>query len=279
MKKYLYLTTASILFSSGVVLFIQANHLAPGGVSGLSIIVSRLVPMEVGTIFFLFNIPILVLGWMKFGGKFILSTIYEILWISFFSNVFEKLPPATDEPILGAVFGGVLVAAGMGISLRAGATTGGLDILVKVIKKKIPHIRTGMIFLIMDMVVIAIGGVVFRDVNAVLCSVLSTAVTSKVLDVILYGTDQAKLIFVISNEAEKITVRILHEMETGVTYLNGSGAYQEIEKKIIMCVIRKQGMSRMEEIVKQEDQHAFMIVSSASEIYGEGYKSYYVEKL
>lgn len=279
MKKYLYLTAASILFSGGVVLFIQANHLAPGGVSGLSIIVSRLVPMEVGTIFFLFNIPILVLGWMKFGGKFILSTIYEILWISVFSNVFEKLPPATDEPILGAVFGGVLVAAGMGISLRAGATTGGLDILVKVIKKKIPHIRTGMIFLIMDMVVIAIGGVVFRDVNAVLCSVLSTAVTSKVLDVILYGTDQAKLIFVISNEAEKITVRILHEMKTGVTYLNGSGAYQEIEKKIIMCVIRKQGMSRMEEIVKQEDQHAFMIVSSASEIYGEGYKSYYGEKL
>ena len=278
-KKYLVLTATAFLFSCGITLFIDANNLAPGGVSGLSIILSRVFPLEVGTFFFLLNIPILILGWVKFGGRFILSTIYEIFLISLFSNLLEVFPPATDEPILGALFGGILVATGMGVSLRAGATTGGLDIIVKVLKKKMPHVKTGMLFLLMDIVVIGIGGFVFGNLNAVFFSIISTATTSKVLDMILYGTDGAKLIFVISNDANAITERILMEVESGVTYLNGRGAYQNREKEIIMCVIRKQNMHRMEEIVKQEDKNAFMIVSSASEIYGEGYKSYYGEKL
>lgn len=279
LKKYIVFTISAFLFSVGIVLFVQANNLAPGGVSGLSILLSRMFPLEVGTIFFLLNIPILILGWIKLGGKLILSTIYEILWISLFSNLLEIFPPITKEPVLGAVFGGILIAAGMGFSLRAGATTGGLDIIVKVIKMKIPHVKTGKLHLIMDIIVIAAGGIVFRNFDAVLCSILSTVVTSKLLDVILYGTDHAKLIFVISTHAETITERILKEMESGVTYLNGRGAYQEQDKKIIMCVIRKQRMYRMEEIVRQEDENAFMIVSGASEIYGEGFKSYYGEKL
>ena len=273
------LTVTAFLFSSGITLFIDANNLAPGGVSGLSIILSRVFPLEVGTFFFLLNIPILILGWVKFGGRFILSTIYEIFLISLFSNLLEECPPATDAPILGALFGGILVAAGMGGALRTGATTGGLDIIVKVLKKKMPHIKTGMLFLAMDIVVIGIGGFVFGNLNAVFYSIISTAVTSKVLDMILYGTDGAKLIFVISNEAKAITERILMEVESGVTCLKGRGAYQNREKEIIMYVIRKQNMHRMEEIVKQEDKKAFMIVTSATEIYGEGYKSYYGEKL
>ena len=167
----------------------------------------------------------------------------------------------------------------MGMAFKCRATTGGMDIIVKVIKLKFPYLKTGTIFLIADAFVIGFGGIVFGNINAVLYSVLAEVVTSKVLDLILYGTDGAKLLYIISDHSERIAERILNEIDSGVTYLEGKGAYQNTDKKVILCVIRKQNMQKMEDIVRMEDENAFMIVSSASEIYGEGYKSYFMEKL
>ena len=150
-----------------------------------------------------------------------------------------------------------------------------MDIIVKVIKLKFPYLKTGTIFLLADAIVIGFGGIVFGNLNAILYSVLAEVVTSKVLDLILYGTDGAKLLYIISDHSERIAERILIEIDSGVTYLEGKGAYQNV----ILCVIRKQNMQKMEDIVRMEDENAFMIVSSASEIYGEGYKSYFMEKL
>ena len=277
--KYLWLTVASIIYSCGVSSFIDANNFAPGGVSGLCISLNRLIPLEIGTLFFLLNIPILILGFWKFGGKFIASTLYEIVLISGFSNWFAARGAATTYPILGAVFGGALIAVGMGIAFKCRATTGGMDIIVKVIKLKFPYLKTGTIFLLADAIVIGFGGIVFGNLNAILYSVLAEVVTSKVLDLILYGTDGAKLLYIISDHSERIAERILIEIDSGVTYLEGKGAYQNTDKKVILCVIRKQNMQKMEDIVRMEDENAFMIVSSASEIYGEGYKSYFMEKL
>lgn len=273
------ITLASFLFGAGISLFIDPNNLAPGGASGLSIILSRLIPAETGTLFLLINIPIMLLGIWKFGVKFILSTVYAILMVSLATNIFEQLPPLTGEPFLGAVFGGALVAAGIGFVLRAGATTGGTDIIVKCMKLKKPHLKTGTIFLIVDSVIIGIGGIVFGNTEAVLYSILSAAVTSRVLDLILYGRDEAKLIYIISNSSAAITERILKELDIGVTHLKGIGAYKKEEKRIILCVVRKQSAHKVEEIVRQEDECAFMIITNATEIYGEGYKSYFGEKL
>ena len=155
----------------------------------------------------------------------------------------------------------------------------GMDIIAKVIKLKFPYLKTGTIFLLADAIVIGFGGIVFGNLNAILYSVLAEVVTSKVLDLILYGTDGAKLLYIISDHSERIAERILIEIDSGVTYLEGKGAYQNTDKKVILCVIRKQNMQKMEDIVRMEDENAFMIVSSASEIYGEGYKSYFMEKL
>ncbi|MCI8571183.1 MAG: YitT family protein [Lachnospiraceae bacterium] len=279
LKKYFTITLASIVFGAGVSLFIDPNNLAPGGVSGLSIILNRLVPVETGTLFLLINIPIILLGMWKFGFKFIFSTLYAIFAISIFTNGFERMQPCTSSPLLGAVFGGSLVAAGIGFVMRAGGTTGGTDILVKCMKLKKPHLKTGTIFLAIDSVIIGIGGLVFGNVEGVLYSIISAAATSRVLDLILYGRDEARLIYIISNYAEAITERILQELHTGVTYLKGAGAYKKEEKQIILCVVKKTGAYKVEEIVKQEDENAFMIVSNAKEIYGEGYKSYFGEKL
>lgn len=276
-KKYIIITFASSLFGAGLTLFIDPNNLAPGGVSGLAIILNRLIPIETGTLFFLINIPIIILGIWKFGWKFIVSTVYSIFMVSLFSNLLEMMPPMTNQPILAALFGGTLTATGMGLVLRNGSTTGGTDIIVKCIRKKIPYLKMGTLFLIIDGIIIGIGGLVFGNIDAVLFSILSATVTSQVLDLVLYGKDEAKLIYIISNSSQTITSRILEELQTGVTHLSGSGAYRREEKQVILCVVKKQNAHRVEEIVRQEDSNAFMIISSATEIYGEGYKSYFGE--
>lgn len=278
-KKYFVITLAAILFGMGISLFIDPNNLAPGGVSGLSIILSRIFPVQPGTLFLVLNLPIMILGAWKFGTKFIVSTLYATILVSVFTNLFEKLEPFTKNPLLGAVFGGGLVAIGIGWVLRVGATTGGTDIIVKCMKLRKPYIKTGTIFLTVDAVIIGIGGIVFGNVETVLYSVISAAVTSRVLDIVLYGRDEAKMIYIISNLADMITERILKELDIGVTHLSGTGAYKKEEKQIILCVVKKQNAYKVEEIVKEEDSSAFMIISSATEIYGEGYKSYFGEKL
>lgn len=278
-RKYFVITLAAILFGMGISLFIDPNNLAPGGVSGLSIILSRIFPVQPGTLFLVLNLPIMILGAWKFGTKFIVSTLYATLMVSASTNLFEKLEPFTKNPLLGGVFGGSLVAIGIGWVLRAGATTGGTDIIVKCMKQRKPYIKTGTIFLGVDAVIIGIGGIVFGNVETVLYSVISAAVTSRVLDIVLYGRDEAKMIYIISNAADRITERILKELNIGVTHLSGTGAYKKEEKQIILCAVRKHSAYKVEEIVKEEDSSAFMIISSATEIYGEGYKSYFGEKL
>lgn len=278
-NKYFMITLASLIFGIGISLFIDPNNLAPGGVSGLSIILSRLIPASAGTLFLLLNIPIMILGMWKFGLKFIVSTLFATFMVSFSTNLFTMFSPLTQDPFMGAVFGGVLVAVGIGLVLRVGATTGGTDIVVKYLKLKKPYLKTGTIFLLIDGVIICIGGIVFQNMESVLYSVISAAVTSKVLDLVLYGNDEAKMIYIISNSPKVIAERILKELDTGVTYLTGTGAYKKEEKQVIFCVVRKQLAYKVEEVVKQEDSRAFMIISNATEIYGEGYKSYFGEKL
>ena len=279
LKKYTVITVGAVFFGAGIALFVDPNNLAPGGISGLAIILNRIVPIETGTLFLMMNVPVMALGAWKFGRKFIASTIYATGVVSLTTNLCERLEPATEEVLLGAIFGAVLSAVGMGLVLKNGSTTGGSDIIVKFMKLKMPHMKTGTLFLIIDSMIILSGGLVFGNVDTILYSALSAALMSKILDLVLYGGEGAKLIYIISDNFEVITGRILKELDIGVTHLTGSGAYSKREKQIIFCVVKKQIAYLVEEIVRQEDDKAFMIVTGASEIFGEGYKSYFVEKM
>ena len=278
-KKILFIMIGAAFYGAGISLFIDPNDFAPGGISGLSIILNRVIPLDTGTLFLLINIPIMIFGAWKFGKRFILRTLFAIVLVSFFTNLFIRFKPLTTDPMLAAVFGGGVVAIGIGMVLRSGATTGGTDVIIKYLRIKKPYLRTGTLFLIFDAVIIGTGWLVFQNLDVILYSAVSAMVTSQVLDLVLYGKDEANLIYIISDVSEKITERILDEMQIGVTHLQGSGGYRRKDKQIILCVVKKQSAYRIEEIVKQEDEKAFMIVTSASEIYGEGYKSYFGEKL
>lgn len=276
-KKWLIITVACFIYGAGISLFIDPNNMAPGGFTGIAVILSRLLLVDTGTVYLLLNIPVLFLAVKKFGWSFTASTLYAVFAVSVATSSFSRMEAATNQPILGALFGGVLIALGMGIVLRSGVTTGGVDIIIKCLRIKYPHMKTGTLMLIIDAVIAIICGFVFKNSDAVMYSVIAAASTSQVLDIVLYGRDGAKLIYIISDKATKITERILNEVGVGVTHLSGSGAYHNKEKKIIMCVVRKQLAHKMEEVVRQEDALAFMIVTSATEIYGEGYKSYFGE--
>lgn len=279
LKKYSMITMACFVYAAGISLFIDPNDLAPGGFTGISIMISRLIPLETGTIYMLLNIPVIFLGIRKFGLRLTASTVYATAVVSGAVNFFSYFQPMTKDPLLAAVFGGILVGVGMGVVLRNSATTGGADIVVKYLRLKFPHLKTGTLMLLFDAAVISLSGAVFGNTEAVLYGIISAAGTSVVLDKVLYGRDGAKLIYIISDRPESITERLLGELDIGVTHLEGSGAYKNVEKKIIMCVVRKPSAHKVEEVVRQEDASAFMIISNASEIYGEGYKSYFGEVL
>ena len=278
-KKYIVITIAAVIYASGISLFLDPNSLAPGGVTGISIILNRLTNVETGTWILILNIPIILLGAWKFGVKFIVSTIYCIVITSVVTNSLEPVGALTTDPLLATLSGSALMALGMGWVFKSGATTGGMDIIVKVLRLKYPHMKTGSLFMVMDAVIVTLAAFIFRDVDRALYAGMVVFITSMLLDLVLYGRDGAKLIYIISDRAEEIAGRLLEELDLGVTYVKGSGAYSGKEKQVIMCVVKKPLAPKTEDVVKQEDPLSFMIVTSATEIYGEGYKNYFSEKL
>ncbi len=277
---YVLMTLACFCYAVGISLFVEPNNIASGGVTGIAIILNKAIGGSTGTWFFVINIPILLIGMWKFGFKFLMSTVYCTTIISVFTDLLSHYgSPLTNDVLVATIAGGMLTAIGMGGVFKAGATTGGMDIVVKLCKLKFPYMKTGSLFLIMDFLVVLASAFVFQDIDRAFYSAMEVFVTSTLLDLVLYGKDGAKLIYIISDKSEKIAARLLDELNIGVTYMEGQGAYSGREKKVIMCVTKKQIAPRAEEIVKEEDPNTFMIVSSASEIYGQGYKSYFSEKL
>ena len=277
---YVLMTLACFCYAVGISLFVEPNNIASGGVTGIAIILNKAIGGSTGIWFFVINIPILLIGMWKFGFKFLMSTVYCTTIISVFTDLLSRYgSPLTNDVLVATIAGGMLTAIGMGGVFKAGATTGGMDIVVKLCKLKFPYMKTGSLFLVMDFLVVLASAFVFRDIDRAFYSAMEVFVTSTLLDLVLYGKDGAKLIYIISDKSEKIAARLLDELNIGVTYMEGQGAYSGREKKVIMCVTKKQIAPRAEEIVKEEDPNTFMIVSSASEIYGEGYKSYFSEKL
>lgn len=278
-KDYLVITLASFLYGVAVSFFMDPNSLAPGGVTGIAIILNRLTGFETGTWILMVNIPIIILGIWKFGIRFILSTMYCTLICSVATNLLAPYGALTQDPVLAALAGASLMALTIGLVFKSGATTGGTDIIIKVLRLKFPHLKTGFFFLMTDLMIVSASAILFRDIDRALYAGLVVFITSFLLDVVLYGRDGAKLIYIISDHSEKITKRLLEDLDIGVTYVKGVGAYSGTEKNVIMCVVRKPLAPKTEEVVKEEDPQAFMIVTSATEIYGEGYKSYFSEKL
>ena len=277
MKRYLKLTMYSILYAVGFQLFIVPNFLAPGGFSGVSVLLNHVIPeVPTGTFLLLMNIPILIIGFWKFGAKFTVSTCYCVVLTSVLMTLLEYFakPIVSDDIFLGCACGGAIVGFALGKIFRHSATTGGMDIVVKLIRLKVPHLKTNQVFLIADSFVVAamilLMGDVIRGLYSAICIVISTTIMERAL----YGKDEATFLHIISDKPQEVADQLLYELQLGVTFIEGQGAYTKKEKKIIMCVAKKRDFYKVEAVVKKTDPKSFMIVSSAQEVYGEGYKQH-----
>ena len=281
LREYGIMTIGAIVYAMGIALFLDPNHLAPGGVTGISIILSNFIPLETGTIIFVANIPLIVLGYLKLGRKLIWRTFYCVALTSALIDGLNSYygQAVTDDLLISAIAGAGLVGIGIGLIMKRESTTGGSDIVVRLIRKRFPHIKTSAIFSVMDCVIVAISAVVFKDIVIAMYALIAVATSAFVLDKVLYGTDEAKLLYIISDHSRAISAKLLKDLEVGVTFIQGKGAYSGKDKEVIMVVMRKVLAPKAEEIVKEVDPAAFMIITSANEIYGEGYKNIFSEKL
>ena len=280
-KNYSLITVGCLLFAAGVTLFLEPNKLASGGVSGIAIILNSFIDfIPVGMWVIIFNVPIMIAGVWKLGVKILLPTFYALVVSSGMMTLLELFcPPLTNNPMLACAGGAVLVAAGVGLVFRGGATTAGTDIIVKLLRLKFRHISTGAIFLFTDGMVCLASGFVFKDFDNALYAAIAVFIQMFVLNMVLYGSDEARMVYIISDRDEIIAKRLLEEIDAGATYLYGNGAYTGKDRKVLMCALKMRAVPQAREIIRQEDSDAFVIVTKATNVFGEGFKSHVEDDL
>lgn len=276
---YIAIIAGCLIYAAGIAIFLDPNDLAPGGITGIAIMISYATSIPTGTLVLIINIPLLIIGAKRFGKSFLMYTVVSTVLSSFMINWLSAVRVGIEDKLLCGIVGGVLMAIGMGIVFKCGGTTGGSDILVKLLRLKYRHLRTGTLFAITDTVIVAISAIVFGNIENALYAGIALVISSMVMDLVLYGPDEAKSLFIISDRAKQVADRILSELDIGVTYLQGKGAYSGAEKQVLLCAMRKALFPKVRQIVQQEDPDAFMIVSSATEIFGEGFKDHFTEEI
>lgn len=277
--RYAVVVLGSLIYAAAVSFFLDPNELAPGGVSGLAIIIKRLVHLPTGFLMLCMNIPLMIIGIWKLGFRFFISTIVVVGVSSWATDLLGPLGPLTSDPLLAALAGGSMMALGMGLLFKVGATSGGSDIVVRLFKLKYKHIKTGTLFLMIDGCIVTLSAIVFHKIDSALYAAMSLVISTIVFDLVLYGADEAKLVYIITDKKDEITNRILSELDIGVTHLNGTGAYTDKPKQVILCAMQKRLLPLVQDIATEEDPLAFLIVTSANEIYGEGFKDLRGERL
>ena len=295
--RVMQIIAGAFLYAVSTAFFANPHDLAPGGISGVSIILNRLFLLinknwnvPVGIFVLLLNIPLMIAGLIKFGRDFLPGTVFGTILVSIFTYALEILRVhlldigqtwfVIENSVVSAIFGGVCMALGLGIVLRAGATTGGTDIIVKLLRLKYRHMHTGKMFLILDTIICFSSlPVVGFQIETVFKALMTMFVSSYIVDLVLYGTDEAKLVYIISDRSSQIAERLLKETKVGATYLDGIGAYTQERKEVLMCAVKKHLFPKLKDVVKQEDPKAFLIVTSANEVFGEGYKDQFKEDM
>ena len=266
-------TLGSLLIAVGIYSFAEKLNIAPGGVSGIAIMVKYLLGLPVGLVSLFINAPLIVVAYKFIGKRFALRTLGTVLIYTILIDnaVTPFVPQFAGDRMLGAIFCGICTGGGLGIIFQQGSSTGGTDIVGYLVEKKYPHIPIGKALMLVDTVIIVISVFVFKNVESALFAVVTLFAQTSVINHIVYGGEKGRNLFIISKHSERIAQRILEERDRGVTFINGSGAYSKKPSKILMCVVRVWEYHHIKEIVYSEDHNAFVIATEAEHIIGEGF--------
>lgn len=268
------------LFALGFNLFLEPNGLNAGGISGLSMVLVHLLKFgSIGTLTALLNLPLFALGCLKIGRRFFLGSLLGMVLSSGFIDAFSNLPKPETEPLIGALYGGLLCGVGLGIVFVQGFTTGGSDIIVRLLKKKWQNVRIGVISSCFDAVIAALTGLVFGDLSRSLYSGVAIFVTGKVIDAVVYRFDYSKVALIISDQYEVLAAAIAAELDRGATFLHGEGSYSKKNTKVILTAVKRQQLAELKALVVEIDPNAFIIVQEAHQVLGDGFSRYSKDSL
>jgi uncharacterized membrane-anchored protein YitT (DUF2179 family) len=265
----------SMMYAAGIVIFTAPNDIAPGGFTGIATIVNHYTGWPIGTMYALMNLPIAICGFIFLGKGMMIKTLVAIVVLTVSTDyIFAGLPSyhATESTMmLVAVFGGVLFGTGLGLVYVRDATTGGSDVVNRILNKKIPQFSLGRIQLVMDAAIVITAIFVFGRVEAGLYAMISIFIETRVIDLLMYGSLEAKLLLIFSNKYEEITQRIMVDQKRGVTLLEGHGAYSGTQRQVICCAVHKNQYPKIKRMVSQIDPQAFIVATNAGEVYGLGF--------
>ena len=270
------ISIGSAIFAFSVSLLLEPYGIVPGGVTGISLLINALFPvLPIGMLVLAINIPLFIVSWRLLGSQFLFYSAFGTLVSAVLIDVFPLfLPIIETEPFLAGVFGGLLTGVGLGIVFMKGATTGGGDIIARLLKFPFPSMNIGRLILVFDGCVAIMAGVVFGSVNNMLYAIITLYISSQAIDGILYGLNIERMAFIISEDIPKIVESISLRLGRGATLLHGEGSYTCKERKIILCAVKRQQIAALKSLIKEVDPNAFMIVTEANEVLGEGFGDY-----
>ncbi|HHV59783.1 MAG TPA: YitT family protein [Clostridiaceae bacterium] len=288
--EYFFLTIGSFLTAAAINVFLVPNKIVSGGLSGVSTVIYYLSNglFPVGATMFVLNVPLFIGGFKLIGKKFIVRTLYSAVALSFFidytasmarsfiENYLVKIESAPTQPdlLLYSIFGGLIMGFGLGIVIKFNATTGGSDLLARIINRLIPAFTIGQVLLFIDILVVLLAAVVFKSVLFALYAVVTLVISSKVIDALIEGVSFAKAVFIISDNSDKIALKIMEVLDRGVTSLKGTGMYTRHDKEVLLCVLHRRQIPGLKELVKEIDPKAFIVLTDVREVLGEGFKAH-----
>ena len=279
--KWILATIAgSAVFAFGFAVFLMPNDMNAGGISGLAQVVVEVTGIgSVGTLSILINLPLFILGGVKIGKRFFVGSLLGMTLSSLLIDMFALAGTIQTEPLLAVLYGGVLCGLGLGIVFISGTSTGGSDILVRLLKLRYRNVPIGQISMYFDALVVILTGLVFHDVTKALYTGITVFVCGQVIDAVVYRFDYSKVALIISSEYEAIAREIGLKLDRGATFLHGEGTFSHQQTKVVLTAVKKQQIAELKELVTQLDPKAFIIVQEAHQVLGDGFSRYSKDSL
>ena len=262
----------SSIMAIGVSLFLLPNQLSSGGIAGIATITYYLLKIPMGTMILLINIPLFLFSFFKIGKSFFIKSLIGTISLSYFIDFFDKFEPLTNDRLLACIYGGILIGLGTAILLKANSSTGGSDLISFIIKEYKPSIRPSNVITLIDIGIIALNVIFFREIEIGLYSAIAIYIMGKIIDILFEGIDFTKLLLIISNHTEEIAKEIGQKVQRGATGIYGKGMYTNEDKLILMCAASRGDVNRIKLIAKKIDPRAFIIITNSREVVGLGFK-------
>jgi len=270
LRNLLFMCIGAGLVAVGLEIFLVPNNIIDGGITGVSIILSHLTGLRLGIFLFLLNVPFLIIGYNQIGKTFALSTLFSIIVLSLIASLLVPVPGITNDPLLAAVFGGIIVGVGVGLIIRNGGSSDGTEVVAVLLNKKLPW-SVGQMVMFFNIFILGSAGFVFGW-NHAMYSLIAYFIAFKAIDVTVDGFDETKAIWIISDAYHELGEAILHRLGRGVTYMNAEGAFTGDDKKVVFCVISRLEETKLKNIVEEIDADAFLAVGAITEVRGGRFK-------